>query len=100
MTEDEAMVQLAAVDRFRQAGAAAAEAIETLVAAMAKNSGLSRRVAFIRLGLTSQMADWCHKQRRILATGDAMQQATLDELLAELEPSDDLHRLLIRWCAS
>jgi len=32
-----------------------------------------------------------------METGDAMQQATLDELLDELEPDDDLHRLLIAW---
>lgn len=102
MTEEHALQALAAVDRFRQAGAAAAEAIEVLVAAMASN-GCSQRMAYMHLGLTDQVRAWAARQRSILEHGDAMQQQVLLELLPEVEHDDDqpdLHQLLIRWCAS
>jgi len=104
MTEEHALQALAAVDRFRQAGAAAAEAIELLVEAMAAN-GHSQRMAYAELGLTAVVAQWAAKQRGILEHGDEMQRQVLMELL-EADDDDDrptageLETLILRWCAS
>lgn len=99
MTEPEVWAALAAIDRFRQAGAGAAEAIDLLVEAMAAN-GYTQRMAYAELGLTAVVAQWAARQRSILEHGDAMQRQVLMGLLeADDDDQPDLHQLLIRWCA-
>lgn len=71
---DEALLRdLARVDRLRQAAAAAASAIERLVAAGAA-AGFTEREVHLTLGTSTTLMRWCHQQLRVLEQGDADQQ--------------------------
>ena len=69
------------VDQLRQAAAAAAPAIERLVAAGVAN-GLSARESHRALGTGDTVARWCAQQLRTLETGDAEQLALAAVLAA------------------
>ena len=80
---DEALLRdLARVDRLRQDAAAAAPAIERLVAAGAAN-GISERDAHGAIGTNATVLRWCHQQLRTLEQGDADQQALAAALAGE-----------------
>jgi hypothetical protein len=70
------------VDQLRQAAAAAAPAIERLVAAGAAN-GISEREVHLTLGSNTTVARWCHQQLRTLEQGDADQQALAAAMVGE-----------------
>ena len=70
------------VDQLRQAAAAAAHAIERLVAAGVAN-GLSERQAHLAIGTNSTVLRWCRVQLATLQDGDADQLALAAVLVAD-----------------
>ena len=66
-------------DAVRLAAAALPPVLEQLEAHAVDRKALAR--VYRVLGLSALVANWCHKQRQLLADGDDWQQAILEELL-------------------
>jgi hypothetical protein len=67
------------VDDLRLAAAAVTPVLEQLEAHAVDRKALAK--AYRLLGLSAMVANWCHKQRQLLADGDDRQQQILLELL-------------------
>lgn len=67
------------VDDLRLAAAAVTPVLEQLEAHAVDRKALAK--AYRLLGLSAMVANWCHKQRQLLADGDDRQQAILEALL-------------------
>ena len=67
------------VDDLRLAAAAVTPVLEQLEANAVDRKALAKALRV--LGLSALVANWCHKQRQLLADGDDRQQAILEALL-------------------
>ena len=104
MTDAEALQALAAVDRLRVAGAAAAGAIDRLLHQLQTTGGMHTNRARIWLGVNGPVIRWCKVQATTLEHGTDAQQALLAELLEALvlpEPVEadggELGDAVLRW---
>ena len=99
MTHEEALQALAAVDRLRQAGAAAAAAIDLLLHQLQTTGGMHTNRARIWLGVNGPVIRWCKAQATTLEHGTDAQQALLAELvLPELEEDGgELGDAVLAW---